>query len=339
MCSSSGTSSSSSQSSAFDSSNSGSESIDSGSVNDKPVEPKPPVPSDEVVELAPFTVVGERLSDEPSYHIDKFPVGYNPTGIVGLTYNNDTTSSSSIEEAKNAHTDFKNAKGTGDQKLSKAKNAQAISKAAYNKLKEGDRVGNYTVVKVYHQASGLDAYVLVNENTREAVLVFRGTEINSTCDLIADFKLATNKVSAQLEDAVRIANTFVSNYRGHGYDVLITGHSLGGYLANAAALYTNVQAITFDSPRISSSAITTYNLNTGQANNLITTYYVKGEFVSAAGYAETLGNVVYFDPSGTSAPISYSYSPSNPYNYGYQESQFVNSILYHGIDCIGQYLK
>lgn len=80
---------------------------------------------------------------------------------------------------------------------------------------------------------GFAAYTLVNQNTNEIVVVFRGTD--PTVNLLSD-ALLTTKLPALLSPEAQAAIAYVNNQlRVYSTSTItLTGHSLGGFAAQVA---------------------------------------------------------------------------------------------------------
>lgn len=113
-------------------------------------------------------------------------------------------------------------------------------------------VGDYKVIAIKKDL-WLGFYAVVFENdAKHRVIAFRGT--SDAYDLIiTDVWLGLGATgTAQFEDALKLYN----QYRCNG--LTLTGHSLGGGLANYISLLTGTESLTFNAP---STFITTINTN------------------------------------------------------------------------------
>ena len=78
------------------------------------------------------------------------------------------------------------------------------------------------------QASGFFARAYQNNATNEVVIVYRGTEFPSDPgDLTADAALATDAEHQQFIDTLEFARQVYQKYDQQGYQISVTGHSLG----------------------------------------------------------------------------------------------------------------
>lgn len=99
--------------------------------------------------------------------------------------------------------------------------------------------------------SGLQSHVFVNHNTCEIIIVFRGTEIDQLNDIIigdGPIALGLDSINAQAINARKFTAEVLNNPRYQGYQPVLTGHSLGGYLALDSGAYFKVPTVTFNAP-------------------------------------------------------------------------------------------
>lgn len=129
-------------------------------------------------------------------------------------------------------------------------------------------------------------------HSRQPVLAFRGSE--SIQDVIDD--LNTQGVGAlQMR---RNLNSIMDQMEAMGGRVIVTGHSLGGALAQmAAALFPSrvIRVVTFQSPGVPADLIaqlTHYNENVPEDQRISSDHYqAEGGIVDAAGQAHTPGQI------------------------------------------------
>ncbi|WEJ99469.1 MAG: LysM peptidoglycan-binding domain-containing protein [Candidatus Sphingomonas phytovorans] len=114
-------------------------------------------------------------------------------------------------------------------------------------------------------------YVAPGENY---IYANRGTD--SGADWKSNALQSLGKVSPQyqraIDNAVDLRDTLQSK-------LSFTGHSLGGGLATAQALVTGLRATVFDPAGVHSNTLARYNANFSRVNELVTSYYVQGEFL------------------------------------------------------------
>jgi len=127
----------------------------------------------------------------------------------------------------------------------------------------------------YDAATDNTCYVATNDNTKEIVLVFRGTEIRSINNFVTDLKFAKSSVDLDNFPNCSVHTGFLKSYKAHravimdklpgimqnfrDYNLVIMGHSLGGAQATICAmdlLYNNglsTRLVTLGSPRVGDS--------------------------------------------------------------------------------------
>ena len=132
--------------------------------------------------------------------------------------------------------------------------------------------------KAYHTASGLDAYLFetksdlpyLKDNTVQ-MLAIRGTRVNDAKDLSTDLVLFGGNKPAQADDIRNVVKELAQD--SSITNLYMTGHSLGGYLAQIAAVeayqkyptfYNNVlkKVTTFSAPKVITSR-TIWNAKNG----------------------------------------------------------------------------
>ncbi len=128
-------------------------------------------------------------------------------------------------------------------------------------------VDSWELIESNGKSSGMDAGVYKNRDTNELALAFRGTETcNLPCsfkeledtarDAIADLAIGTGTVSDQFKDAFRFAQGVVSRYPGT--KITVTGHSLGGGLAQAIGAVLELETFAFNSSPVPDHFFDTY---------------------------------------------------------------------------------
>ncbi len=114
----------------------------------------------------------------------------------------------------------------------------------------------------YHMKSGLDAYVLQKDN--DIVVAFRGTQQYNE-DLNDGAEILFNKVPKQAKEAYEICKEIKANYQG--YDITVTGHSLGGGIGAYAAARNGLQAVVFNPIGTAGLIKTDENIDTSRIIN------------------------------------------------------------------------
>lgn len=116
-------------------------------------------------------------------------------------------------------------------------------------------ISNYTVIDYVSTGNSMEALLLKNESTGRFVIAFRGTQ--ETGDILTDFliglsSLATGTITAwnaQYSDAINFVNEMLVNHADIGLslsNLTLTGHSLGGILAQSIAAENGLEAYTFN---------------------------------------------------------------------------------------------
>lgn len=130
-------------------------------------------------------------------------------------------------------------------------------------------VDSWELIESNGKSSGMDAGVYKNRDTNELALAFRGTETcNFPCsfkeledtarDAIADAAIGIGTVSDQFKDAFRFAQGVVSRYPG--IKITVTGHSLGGGLAQAIGAVLGLETFAFNSSPVPDHFFDTYSI-------------------------------------------------------------------------------
>jgi hypothetical protein len=162
-------------------------------------------------------------------------------------------------------------------------------------------------------SSGFQGRAFLSKDTKEAVIAYKGTKPSQVSDLTADIKLAMGFVPTQAKDALKATVDWTKQLGGKKFT--ITGHSLGGALAQVVGLQTGINFVTFNAPGMKNqskglaSSQTGGDAKGGQGLNLRT----GGSFAPIAALGEHIGKVeVLADAdSGHSITIFVKYLKSN----------------------------
>ena len=100
---------------------------------------------------------------------------------------------------------------------------------------------NYKYVTGYENINN-GFYSEIYEKDNQLVIVFKGTDIRVN-DLKDDIKMVFGLLPSQMESARIVYSKLKSNYPNK--KILLTGHSLGGSLAQGLGFETNSEAVTF----------------------------------------------------------------------------------------------
>ena len=144
------------------------------------------------------------------------------------------------------------------------------------------------------------ATVLVNNITGEVVLSFRGTD-DFTGDIYNDVVQGIGITTNQYKKAIELARELDFIYPNK--PITVTGHSLGGGLATAAALELGTDAIVFNAAGLHPNVAANNGLGTAynNANDNITNVTVDGEALTTLQESGSIkvpgsGGLVYTDP-------------------------------------------
>lgn len=116
------------------------------------------------------------------------------------------------------------------------------------------------------KATGLYAVAYQNISTGEIVIAYKGTTIRDSGDLGADIALTVGGDHPQFEAALQFALAIRDQYAGTASAISVTGHSLGGGLAQLAADVFGFGGMTFDAPGVD-------QLTTGTAAEQFTQFF------------------------------------------------------------------
>ena len=99
--------------------------------------------------------------------------------------------------------------------------------------------------------SGMQAAVYVNSSTNDLVVAYRGTEPDKKDEKWKDFKadaimFLNSQISAQYIEALLFYHNVKKNPKYRGMNVTVTGHSLGGSLAQIVSAQNGCPAVTFN---------------------------------------------------------------------------------------------
>jgi hypothetical protein len=161
-------------------------------------------------------------------------------------------------------------------------------------------------------SSGFQGRVFLSKDGKEAVVAYKGTKPSQVSDLVADMKLAMGFVPTQAKDALKATVDWTKQLGSKKF--LITGHSLGGALAQVVGLQTGINFVTWNAPGMQnqSKGLSSSQSSTGKPGkglNLRT----GGSFAPIAALGTHIGEVEIFEDanSGHSITIFVDYFKQN----------------------------
>lgn len=92
-----------------------------------------------------------------------------------------------------------------------------------------------------------DTFTFVNHATREVVIAYRGTQWTNIGDLWQNLGILTNNplLQQRAQHNLKLYRSTVTKYPR--YDIVLTGHSAGGFQATYVAVRTGAKAVVFNS--------------------------------------------------------------------------------------------
>ncbi|MCF3480220.1 hemolysin [Stenotrophomonas maltophilia] len=143
----------------------------------------------------------------------------------------------------------------------------------------------YEVLARRDSANGYQGAIYHNRQTNEVIVAHRGTEFDRQplIDGGIDAAMVTARINAQIDDALVLTKQAIKLAEANGYGpVSVTGHSLGGALAQITAHHYNLPGDAFNPYGAAGLA---YRLPEGQPANAapFTNHVMAGDLVSAAG--------------------------------------------------------
>lgn len=127
------------------------------------------------------------------------------------------------------------------EKIYKYMSENLITKRALHEIKEGDsKRGSYPNWRtaINEVSSDFQAAVFKHEKTKKVMIAYRGTDPSHWEDwILTNFKLGTKGVPEALTCAVWVYEKVATDPDLKDYEIHVTGHSMGGALAQYIAVY------------------------------------------------------------------------------------------------------
>ncbi len=131
----------------------------------------------------------------------------------------------------------------------------------------------------YKGGSGFRAALYRSEFDDKVYLTFQGT--NEIADhLKANAPQGFGFKTEQYEQAIALAKEVDEWAKENGYDLIITGHSLAGGLAQAAGIVTGNRTYTFNAAGPHEATLKRHDKSREDANGLVDNYFAKGEILT-----------------------------------------------------------
>lgn len=89
-------------------------------------------------------------------------------------------------------------------------------------------------------------FATVVKKGNDVTIVYRGTELNDVNDLKDDLKMLSKQIPEQHNDAINLYDDVAEYCKNNGYELSVTGHSLGGSLAAIVSAQRGAEAVTFN---------------------------------------------------------------------------------------------
>ncbi|MEI2432229.1 lipase [Lysobacter yananisis] len=130
----------------------------------------------------------------------------------------------------------------------------ALAQDSYNPRRQGEEVQldgvRYNVLRHVDRPSGYQGTIYQRADTGEIVVAHRGTEFDRqpVRDGLADAGMVTSRANVQANDAIALTREAMQIARASGTspEVTVTGHSLGGTLAQVSAHHFDLRGETFN---------------------------------------------------------------------------------------------
>lgn len=153
--------------------------------------------------------------------------------------------------------------------------------------------------------TGFAAVAYRNKNSGEIVIAYRGTDIKEAADLQNDISIAIGKTPKQYQDAILFYDEVAKKY-GKG-NIILTGHSLGGALAQLVGAETGATTVTYNAPGVV-HLLPEIGINSSASPSSysnITNYNIANDILNILNIADGLVQLgsSYIIPSTNGTPI------------------------------------
>ncbi|WP_064747435.1 lipase family protein [Lysobacter antibioticus] len=164
-----------------------------------------------------------------------------------------------------------------------------LAEDAYNPREKGKDVTlegvTYTVLKHVDKPSGYQGTIYRRQDTGEIIVAHRGTEFDreKLKDGLTDAGMVTSRTNVQAKDAIALTRDAleIAEELGRGKpsrpEVTVTGHSLGGTLAQITAHHYDLRGETFNA-----YGAVSLGYRIPESGNRVTNHVMAGDPVSAA---------------------------------------------------------
>ena len=171
-------------------------------------------------------------------------------------------------------------------------------------LPDNDPIKNIKLgqIDVYDSCTGFSAFVINDGDT--AIVIFVGTN-GDIGDFVSDAELPLGVVNPQSIQANKLIDKIAEEHD----NIVVTGHSLGGFLATSATLHNeNVsECVAFEAPGRRDKWY--HELFHGDRVDKVTTYNAKGSLISEVG--SPIGDVTDVEVKESGGAIAHNHSIKN----------------------------